>query len=219
MAKKTDGRKVADVALRRHPHSYADQLRIKVGKDTPAPLYQWLIASLMFSTRIAADQAKSAALALFDQGWRTPQRMVATTWNERVRVLNRSGYARYDESTARYIGDTTALLLDRYGGDLRRLRRTAEHEPDRERALLKEFKGIGDVGADIFFREVQVAWDEHYPFADRRALTSSARLGLADNAEGLAQLVDRREDLPRLLAALVMIDLAGETDEVLRVAA
>jgi hypothetical protein len=43
----------------------------------------------------------------------------------------------------------------------------------RECKLLKEFKGIGDVGANIFCREAQIAWDELYPFADRKALVVS----------------------------------------------
>ena len=134
---------------------------------------------------------------------------------ERVKVLNRSGYARYDESTSRYIGETTALLRDKYGGDLRRLRAAAGQDPARERQLLKEFMGIGDIGADVFVREAQIPWDENYPFADRRALEAAGKLGLGAGAEELARLVDRRADLPRLLAALVFLDLAKETEEIL----
>ena len=208
-------RDIARAVLDRHPKSYAEELHIAVGGNTPSPLYRWLIASLLFSARIAAGQAQGAAKALFDQGWRTPEKMAQTSWSERVKVLNRSGYARYDESTSRYIGDTTELLLDRYGGDLRKLRAEAGRDVGKERALLKAFKGIGDVGADIFFREVQVAWDELYPFADRKALDVAGRLGLDDSAEGLARLVDRK-DLPRLLTGLVRVGLADEEDDPLR---
>jgi hypothetical protein len=133
-------------------------------------------------------------------------------------VLNRAGYARYDESTSRYIAETTDLLLERYGGDLRKLRDAAERDPRRERELVKQFKGIGDVGADILFREAQLAWDELYPFADRRALEAARGLGLGRSAEDMAHLVDRRR-LPRLLAGLVRVDLAHESDEVLRAVA
>jgi hypothetical protein len=217
MAKPSKGTIVRAV-LKRHPKSPADQLRIDVGRNTPGPLYQWLIASLLFSARIAADQAQSAAQALFERGWRTPKKMAEVTWAERVKVLNRAGYARYDESTSRYIADTTDLLLKRYGGDLRKLRDAAERDPRRERELVKQFKGIGEVGADIFFREAQLAWDELYPFADRRALDAARALGLGRSAEDMAHLVDRRE-LPRLLAGLVRVDLAHESDEVLRAVA
>jgi hypothetical protein len=110
--------------------------------------------------------------------------------------------------------DMAQLLLDRYGGDLRKLREEDDREPQRERKLLKEFKGIGDVGADIFFREAQVAWEELFPFADRRALEGAKELGLEDEAEALLRLVGDR-DLPRLVAALVRVKLEGDQDEVL----
>jgi hypothetical protein len=49
------------------------------------------------------------------------------------------------------------MVVEKYGGDLRNLRKSAapggRPDPARERKLLKEFKGIGDVGANIFFRE------------------------------------------------------------------
>ncbi len=212
---KPEGREIARAVLRRYPRSYADELRIDLGKNRPQALYQWLIASLLFSARIGARQARGAAEALFAQGWRTPRKMAAVSWEERVKVLNRSGYARYDESTSRYIAEATRLLLDRYGGDLRKLRKAAGRDPARERELLKEFKGIGEVGADIFLREVQLAWEELYPFADKRALETACRLGLGEDIQVLARLVPRR-DLPRFLAGLVHLDLAHETEELLK---
>lgn len=206
-------RAIAQAVLEMHPRSHADELHIDVSRNTPAPLYQWLIVSLLFSARISAEQAEKAAQALFDHGWRTPEKMAGTTWNQRVHVLNRSGYARYDESTSRYIGDATDLLRDVYGGDLRKLRDAAERDPQRMRELLKEFKGIGDVGADIFCREAQLAWEELYPFADGKALEVAGQLGLGKDPKALSELVDKR-DLPRLLAGLIRVGLANELDEV-----
>lgn len=215
MAKLTK-RQIARRLLKRYPESYADRLQIDASRNTPSALYQWLIASLLFSARIPSDTAEAAAQALFDRGWRTPKKMAETTWAERVKVLNRAGYVRYDESTSRYIADATGLLLERYGGDLRRLREAAEHDPQRERELLQEFKGIGAVGADIFFREAQLAWKEDFPFADAKALKAAAELGLGKDAGDLARAVERRADLPRLLAALVAARRAKELDKVLR---
>lgn len=212
-------RDIARALLKRHPKSHADEMKIDVARNTPAPLYQWLLVSLLFSARISAVQAQRAASALFERGWRTPARMADTSWERRVEVLNRAGYARYDESTARFIGDSTALLLERYGGDLRRLREDAGRDPQRERALLQEFKGIGEVGADIFCREAQLAWAELYPFADDKALQVAGRLKLGGTAEDLAALLDRRRDLPRLLSALVRVGLDGQVEAVLHDAA
>lgn len=83
-------------------------------------------------------------------------------WQERVDTLNRAGYARYDESTSTMLAETAGRLIDEYGGDLRELRRRTGRDPGEERRLLKDFKGLGDVGVDIFMREVQAAWEELY---------------------------------------------------------
>ena len=201
--------RIVEALLERHGRTYAAELGIDLARNTPSVLYRWLCAATLLSARIGAKIAMQAARALAEQGWTTAQKMAETTWEERTRVLNQAGYARYDESTSRMLGDTARMLLDEYGGDLRRLREAAGRDPARERALLKECKGIGDVGADIFCREAQIAWDELYPFADRRALEAAARLGLEDDAARLAKRVPR-EDYPRLLAALVRTDLADD---------
>lgn len=111
------------------------------------------------------------------------------------------------------LADTSELLLRRYKGDLRNLREEAGRDPDRERELLQDFKGIGDVGSAIFCREAQLAWDELYPFADDRVLAAAGRVELGNDARALARLVDR-DDLPRLTAALVRAELDGDWDGV-----
>jgi hypothetical protein len=203
-----------EALLARYGQTFSEELGIELKSDTPATLFRWLIASLLLSARINSRIALRAARALADKGWTTPQRMAESTWDERTATLNRSGYARYDESTSRMLGDTVHLLIERYGGDLGRLREAAGCDAARERALLREFKGIGDVGVDIFFREVQLAWDEIYPFADRRALGAASRLGLGDTADALAKHVPR-DDFPRLIAALVRVDLNKDNARVL----
>ncbi|TCD14352.1 hypothetical protein [Oricola cellulosilytica] len=201
--------KHADVVralLECHGKTYAAELGMDLAKNTPSFLFRWLCAALLMSARIGSGNAMRAANALADAGWTTAGHMAASTWKDRVKVLNRHGYARYDESTARMLGETVSLMQKKYGGDLRKLREAAGRDPDGERRLLKEFKGIGDVGVDIFFREVQAAWDEIFPFADRKALAAAEKLGLPASAQGLAALVTKA-DLPRLVAALVRTEL------------
>lgn len=203
---------IRDALLQRHGTTFAEELGIHPEHDTPAPLFRWLCAALLMSARISTDIALNAARALADAGWTTADKMADSRWEDRVKVLNGAGYARYDESTARMLGESSEMLRDRYDGDLRQLREEADRDPQAERRLLKEFKGIGDVGADIFFREVQTAWDELYPFADARALKIADEMGLPDTAEGLARLAGR-DRLPALLAALIRADLAGDSRE------
>jgi endonuclease III len=210
---KTSVNALVEALLDRHGTTYAGELGIDLAASTPSALFRWLCAALLMSARISSPIALKAARALADAGWTTPHAMAESSWEERVRVLNHSGYARYDESTARMLGDTVQLLIDEYGGDLRELRETAGRDPRQERKLLKAFKGIGDVGADIFFREVQAPWKELYPFADRKALAAASKLALPDTADGLASLT-AREDFPRLVAALVRTELAKDHDAV-----
>lgn len=201
--------------LDRHGRTYADELGIDLAKGTPSPLFRWLCASMLYSARISSDLATRAARAMAEAGWTTAQHLADATWRERVTVLNRAGYGRYDERTSRMFGELADTLLERWDGDLRNLRDEADRDPGRERRLLKELKGIGDVGASIFFREVQVTWDELRPFADPKALQAAGALGLGDDAAAIERLADREAggDVARLVAALVRCALAGDADE------
>src|SRR5699024_192336 len=113
---------------------------------------------LLLSTRISSDIAVATARELFSAGWRTPGHLRESTWQERVDALGRGGYRRYDERTVTRLDDAAALLLDRWKGDLRRLRDEAEGDPRRIADLLQAFDGIGPTGANIFLREVQQVW-------------------------------------------------------------
>lgn len=199
--------------LERHGQTYCAELGINIGRNTPSPLFRWLTAAILFSARISAEQATKAARALADAGWTTAHHMNESTWEERVKVLNTHGYARYDESTARMLGEDCTMLLHRYGGDLRKLREEAGEDPGKERTALKAFKGLGDVGVDIFFREVQGAWPELYPFADKKALSAAKELDLGDDAAALSKLV-AQDELPRLMTALVRASLAKDLDAI-----
>lgn len=196
-----------------HGKTFPEELHIHVEHDSPSALFQLLCASLLFSARISAGNAQRAMRALLGAGLTTPKKMAEASWQDRVDVITWHGYKRYDERTATMLGDTAQLVLDRYRGDLRRLREEAQYSANRERELLKQFKGVGDVGADIFLREVQLVWDEAYPWADEKVLKAAKRLGLGNDAHTLGRLVPRR-DFPRLCDALVRVDLGDEYAQV-----
>ncbi|MFF8261477.1 endonuclease [Streptomyces virginiae] len=192
--------------LDEHGRTHAEQAGIRL-RNTPAPLYQLLCLCVLFSVRIKADIAVAAARELFAAGMRTPRAMAAASWQDRVDALGRAHYRRYDEGTATALGEGAELLLDRYHGDLRRLRDAADGDPRRIRELLQEVPRIGPVGSDIFCREIQGVWPELRPAFDRRARDAAAALGLPKTPAGLARLV-AAEDLPRLAAALVRAGLS-----------
>lgn len=202
--------------LRAHGRTYADEAGITL-RDKPAPLYQLLVLTVLCSIRIKAEIATAAARELFTAGLRTPQAMASAGWQERVDALGRAHYVRYDESTATALGDGAELLLDRYRGDLRKMRAQAGGDLGRLRELLQEVPRIGPVGADIFCREVQAVWPDLRPFFDERACATAAGLGLPHTPDGLAKLVPPK-DLGRLAASLVRVRLSKRGADELRAA-
>jgi endonuclease III len=196
--------------------TYAEQSGIRL-RDTPQPLYQLLVLAMLLSARIRADTAVAAARALFEAGLRTPQKMAEADWQERVDALGRGGYRRYDERTATMLGDGAALLRQRYGGDLRKLREGARDRAELEKRL-QEVPGIGPSGAAIFLREAQGVWKDLAPYLDDKVQDGARRIDLPTAPAKLSALVDR-DQLPHLAAGLVRVALDKRTAEDVRKAA
>ncbi|MBW3599608.1 MAG: endonuclease [Planctomycetes bacterium] len=203
---------IAKAVLKSHGRTYAEEAGIRL-KDSPAPLYQLLNLSLLLSARIAAKNAVQAARALVDAKLTTPRKMADASWQDRVDVITWHGYKRYDERTSTMLGETAEMLLDRYGGDLRKLREEAGRDAKSVHRLLQQFKGVGKVGADIFLREVQGVWKEAFPYADDRVAKAAKKLGLPSDPKALARLASRKE-FPRLVAGVIRVDLTKAHKEV-----
>jgi hypothetical protein len=85
---------------------------------------------------------------------------------------------RYDESSATRRVEMAERVRDEYSGDLRELAQSSRHDVAAAAEKSKQFKGIGDIGADIFLREVQDVWTWVRPHFDDRATGAAKRLGL-----------------------------------------
>jgi endonuclease III len=196
--------------LDRHGRTFADEVGIAL-TDEPAPLFQLLVLAQLLSARIATGVAVAAALELRAEGWTTAQRLRDAARPRVVAALGRAGYRRYDERTATQLREMGALVLDRYGGDLRGLAREADGDVERAARLIQQVNGIGPTGAAVFLREVQQVWPWVRPYLDDRARAGARRLGLPDDEERLADLV-RSADLARFAAGLVRVSRlpAGE---------
>ncbi len=170
--------------------TYAEQAGITL-RDKPAPLFQLLVLTQLSSIRISADVAAEAAHQLFRAGWRTPSRMLGSTWQQRVDALGRGGYRRYDESTADYLESLARQVQDDVGGDLRRLRPGREGTVRDLRRALQAFPRIGPTGSSIFCREVQAVWPEVAPYFDDRAVRAAKALRYPTSPDRLAALAPR----------------------------
>ncbi|MGV9249024.1 endonuclease [Streptomyces sp. NPDC003710] len=201
MPRRDKADRVVEELVREHGHTYAEEAGIPL-KDAPQPLYRLLLMALLLSARIRTSIALETVRALQEAGLRDPRRMAGAEWQERVDALGRGGYRRYDERTATQLGDGAELLTERWGGDLRRLRKKADGDVPTLRELLQEIPGIGPAGADIFLREVQRVWPEVAPYVDAKALSGAERLGLPKDPEKLVRLAGGTE--PAVLSAALV---------------
>ncbi|MFH8386737.1 endonuclease [Kitasatospora sp. NPDC018058] len=200
--------------LSEHGRTYAEEAGITL-RDKPSPLYRLLVLTVLCSIRISAETAAKAARELSAAGFRTPHAMADSEWQDRVDALGRAHYVRYDESTATALGEGAQLVLDRWHGDLRRIRDEADGDPRTLRQLLREVPRIGPVGADIFCREAQAVWPWLRPYFDDRACGAAKDLGLPHTPCGLGRLVPPK-DHARLATVLVRVSLSKDALEQLR---
>jgi len=206
-----DNQQKINKLLHLYGQTFSDEVGIKLRQNSPSALFQLLNASVLFSARISHELSINTARHLVKKGLTTPRKVQQTSWEQRVEVLDEGGYARYREKTATFLGDIADYLQEQYRGDLRKLREQCDRVPARMREALKAFKGLGDTGVDIFFREVQGEWPELYPFAGKKSLEAAQKLDLPADASQLAEMVSRR-DYPRLTAALLRAELYRDDD-------
>jgi endonuclease III len=184
--------------------TYSEQSGIRL-QDKPMPLFQLLTLCMLASKPIDAAIATQAACELFKTGLRTPKAVLEADRSSMIAAFGRAHYVRYDESSATRLADIARTVHDEYADDLRGLADRSEHDPAAARRLLKQFKGIGDTGADIFLREIQDQWTWVRPFFDDRTLAAAEGLGLPARADELSDLAPR--SAAKLAAALVRVSL------------
>jgi hypothetical protein len=177
--------------------------------NNPSHLFQVLYLSVLLARRGDFRKAIDGALALRDNGWDSAARLARSLHADRVRVLRGAGQRGDVDALAATLGDLARAVVDRYRGDLRRLRTAAQQDPARERQLLTDLPGVDGQVIELFLREAQAVWREVAPVADRRALAAARRLGLGRSADDLAGLAGSGESerLAWLVGALARVDL------------
>jgi hypothetical protein len=184
--------------------TYAEEAGVRL-RNTPMPLFQLLVLCMLASKPIDATIAMQAGRELFRAGLKSPQAVLDADRRTMIEAFGRAHYVRYDESSATRLADIAATVRNEYSGDLRDLAAAGRRDVNAVTRLLKEFKGIGDTGADIFLREVQDVWTWARPYFDERATTAARELGLPHEPRELSSLAPR--STAKLAAALVRLSL------------
>jgi endonuclease III len=171
--------------------SYSDELGLDLTK--PEDRFKWFLASVLFAKRIPAETAKETYLYFEQEELTSPDAILLAGWDRLVEVLDSGGYTRYDFSTATNLLGIAKTLKEKYGS-LERLHAESTSPTDLENRL-REFKGVGPVGVNIFLRELRGIWEKAKPHPSPIAVATAQKIGL------------NPEDVERYESQLVRLNL------------
>ncbi|OJJ98725.1 hypothetical protein ASPACDRAFT_79530 [Aspergillus aculeatus ATCC 16872] len=153
--------------------------------SSPETLLAMVIDAMLKSRPISHDLSQRAVNHLIEVGFHDIRKLSESSWEERAMALKDGGYNRYREQGATNLGEMVELINDKYEGDLNNLLKKANNDRKKTRQLIKEIKGLGDLGADLFLNNVQSVWPSMAPFLDGRSLETADKVGLGTDLEAI----------------------------------
>jgi hypothetical protein len=172
---------------------YATALGIDLADGRPSEVFRWFLASILYGARISQEIAARTYREFARARVVSSRAILATGWDGLVRILDRGGYVRYDFKTATKLLLVCESLQKEYGGNLNALHAAARDARDLERRVRALGKGIGEVTAGIFLRELRGVWSKADPAASELALAGARDLGIIPR-----RLTDRSVAIRRL---------------------
>lgn len=186
----------------------------KPNEATPETILALVLHAMLTSARISHQLAYKSVKTLVEAGYHRLETLKKSTWEERTVVLTEGGYTRYREKTATALGELAEFVEMEYEGDLNNLLKRADSSPAKTRKYIQEIKGIGKVGADIFFDTAQNVWPSLAPFVDPRSMETAARCGLGRDVNAIWEAVGKDpEEMCKLASALTMLRLEKKEHE------
>ncbi|KAF5859999.1 hypothetical protein ETB97_002138 [Aspergillus alliaceus] len=161
----------------------------KIAKEpltaSPDTLLAMVIDAMLKSRPISHDLTQRTIAKVVEAGYHDIHKLGNSSWEERTMILKDGGYNRYREQGATNLGELAELVDQKYDGDLNNLLEEAHHDREQVRELIKEIKGLGDLGADLFFNNVQSVWPSIAPFVDRRSLQTADQVGIGTDLDAI----------------------------------
>ncbi|KAJ6005767.1 TruB pseudouridylate synthase (N terminal domain) family protein [Penicillium sp. IBT 35674x] len=175
----------------------ANQSHLDASPDT---LLAMVLDVIVKSRPISHNLTQKTINHLLDEGYHHIDVLATTTWEERTKVLEEGGYNRYREQCATYLGSLSDIVVNKYDGDLNNLLQAAHGDREEVRTLMKEFKGIGDLGVELFFNNVQSVWPSIAPFIDSRSLQTAEEIGIGGDLNAIYGALGKEPEQMSLLA-------------------
>ena len=174
----------------------------------PETLLALILNAMLSSARISHELAAKSVACCIKAGYHKLDVLKKSTWQERTEVLTEGRYTRYREKTATAFGELAEFIESKYGGDLNDLISTASKDPIEIRAAIKDIKGLGDVGADIFFDTAQGVVPSLAPFLDPRSKKTAEAIGIDSDVNKLwKQVGEDPVEMCKLASALTTVRL------------
>ncbi|KAL4919813.1 COPI associated protein-domain-containing protein [Aspergillus aurantiobrunneus] len=144
-----------------------------------------LIDAMLKSRPISHELTDRTLRTIIDAGYHDVHKLGDASWEERAMVLKDGGYNRYREQGSTNLGKLVELVNEKYEGDLNNLLKNAEYDPQKTRQLVKEIHGLGDLGVELFFNNVQSVWPSIAPFVDSRSLQTAEDVGIGSDLNAI----------------------------------
>lgn len=161
---------------------FSTGLGIDLPSGKPSEVFKWFLASIFFGARISETIASKTFKQFVKDGLLTAEKIVEVGWNRLVASLDEGGYVRYDFKTADKLLEVMGNLKDRYRGDLNFLHELAKDSKDLENRIKGLGKGIGEVTANIFLRELREIWSKADPLPQDLVVRATRSLGFTKHA-------------------------------------
>jgi endonuclease III len=170
---------------------FSRDLGIDLGEADPAEIFRWFLASKLMGARISTRNALRTYKEFERRGVVSPEKIREIGWDGLVKILDAGGYTRYDFSTATKLLAITDDLTRRYAGDLNILHDRARDSQDLADRIQGLGKGIGEVTANIFLRELRTVWTKARPDLSPLVLLAAGNLGLIPRTQDPLKSLER----------------------------
>jgi len=155
--------KVTDLLIKNLGRRYSKILGINLRKGDDDEIFKWFLASVLFGAPISETSVLRTYRCFERRGVLAPEKILKTGWHGLVEILDEGGYTRYDFKTSDKLLEVMGNLITKYEGSLSLLHEQALNSSDLEKRLKDLGKGIGEVTASIFLRELRRLWKKADP--------------------------------------------------------
>jgi endonuclease III len=186
-------RKTVEALLEKFGKRYSEVLSINLDSGKDDEIFKWFLASVLFGAPIIETSVIKTYKYFQKYEVLTPERILETGWDGLVRILDEGSYTRYDFKTADKLFEVMRNLMEKYKGSLNLLHNKASNAKDLENGLKDLGKGIGDVTASVFLRELREVWEKAKPNPTSLVVSAAKNLRIVNNKtaeNALKQLED-----------------------------